>query len=170
MNNLSPSDSSRAYEQMLREAALATAIDETPIAEEQLTEGWTISVSNFKGAIKDIEQTQERLDKAEAEYYADDSHQGTGTGHYQQRTAIAGMHDKQKKNYKALIEIQNGLLEKGEMTKALQKQYIEVLEPHVNKYEKRASARTDNNFAVKAQLATKKAELAKAKSDLSDLK
>jgi hypothetical protein len=154
------------------EYALIEQLYTLSLKEESLEEAtnWIISVSAFKGAIEYINDLKKDLVDAEKEYDNNPNTPGHGSGHYQIGRKIESITNSLKKYYSGLIEIQQGLLERGEMTSALQKQYIDVLEKHVSDLEDAAKNRTDNNYIVKTQLKTRKDILSNAKKELSSLK
>ena len=106
--------------------------DELYIAAKAILEGkWIISVANFKNSLSDISTLQNSLALAAKEYEKLGDRGGHGSGHYQVAVKMESLRKKLKDRYNALIEIQAGLMASGEMTKSLQKVFIDELEDHI---------------------------------------
>jgi hypothetical protein len=140
-------------------------------AHEVLSEGkYIISVDNLKKSFKALSSAQNGLDVAIKDYDSIEGHSGHGSGHHQAGTVIVYYRKKIKEHINAMIEIQEGLMEQGEMTKLLQRAFIDELEDNVESLQKQIESRDDNNYILKTQLSSRKAVLAKAKADLKTFK
>jgi len=162
-----PPTAADAYRAMLAEQTYASLEE----AAKVLSEGkWIISVASLKITFKNISSAQNGLDVAIKEYDSIEGHSGHGSGHYQAAMNIEYYRKKIKEQINAMIEIQEGLMEQGEMTKLLQRAFIDELEDNVESLQKQIESRDDNNYVLKTQLSSRKAVLAKAKADLKTLK
>jgi len=162
-----PPTAADAYRAMLAEQTYTSLEDATKV----LSEGkYIISVDNLKKSFKALSSAQNGLDVAIKEYNSIEGHSGHGSGHYECAVNIEYYRKKIKEHISAMIEIQEGLMEQGEMTKLLQRAFIDELEDNVESLQKQIESRDDNNYVLKTQLSSRKAVLAKAKQDLNTLK
>jgi DNA repair exonuclease SbcCD ATPase subunit len=163
-----PPTAADAYRAMLAEQTYASLEE---VALEVLSEGkYIISTDNLKKSFKALSTAQNGLDVAIKEYNSIEGPSGHGSGHYQCAMNIEYYRKKIKEHISAMIEIQEGLMESGEMTKLLQRAFIDELEDNVESLQKQIESRDDNNYVLKTQLRERKAVLAKAKADLKTLK
>jgi hypothetical protein len=140
-------------------------------ATKVLSEGkYVVSTDNLKKVFKALSTAQNGLDVAIKDYDSIEGPSGHGSGHYQAAMNIEYYRKKVKEHISAMIEIQEGLMESGEMTKLLQQAFIDELEDNVKSLQKQIESRDDNNYVLNSQLRERKAILAKAKEDLKTLK
>ena len=136
-----------------------------------LSEGkYVASIDNLKKTFKALSWAQNGLDVAIKDYNSIEGPGGHGSGHYQAAMNIEYYNKKVKENISAMIDIQGGLMERGEMTKQLQQAFIDELEDNVDSLQKLIVARDDNNYVLNSQLRERKAILARAKEDIKSLK
>ena len=136
-----------------------------------LSEGkYVASIDNLKKTFKALSWAQNGLDVAIKDYNSIEGPGGHGSGHYQAAMNIEYYNKKVKENISAMIDIQGGLMERGEMTKQLQQAFIDELEDNIDSLQKLIVARDDNNYVLNSQLRERKAILAQAKEDLKSLK
>jgi hypothetical protein len=140
-------------------------------ATKVLSEGkYVVSTDNLKKVFKALSTAQNGLDVAIKDYDSIEGPSGHGSGHYQAAMDVEYYRKKVKEHISAMIEIQEGLMESGEMTKLLQQAFIDELEDNVKSLQKQIESRDDNNYVLNSQLRERKAILAKAKEDLKTLK
>jgi hypothetical protein len=140
-------------------------------ATKVLSEGkYVVSTDNLKKVFKALSTAQNGLDVAIKDYDSIEGPSGHGSGHYQAAMVVEYYRKKVKEHISAMIEIQEGLMESGEMTKLLQRAFIDELEDNVKSLQKQIESRDDNNYVLNSQLRERKAILAKAKEDLKTLK
>lgn len=162
-----PPTAADAYRAMLAEQTYASLEDANIV----LSEGnYIISVDNLKKCFKALSSAQNGLDVAIKEYDSIEGHSGHGSGHHQAGVTIEYYRKKVKEHITAMLEIQEGLMEQGEMTKLLQRAFIDELQDNVESLQKQIESRDDNNYVLKSQLSARKAVLVKAKEDLKTLK
>jgi len=165
--SIAPTTAADAYRSMFAEQTTSSLENAT----KGLSEGqYIVSIENLKKSFKALSSAQNGLDVAIKEYNSIEGPSGHGSGHYQAGTNIEYYRKKIKEHINAMIEIQEGLMEQGEMTKQLQRAFIDELEDNVESLQKQIESRDDNNYVLKTQLSTRKAILAKAKADLNTLK
>ena len=162
-----PPSAADAYRAMLAEQTYPSLEEATKV----LSEGkYIISVDNLKKCFKALSSAQNGLDVAIKDYDSIEGPGGHGSGHYQARTTIEYYRKKVKEHITAMLEIQEGLMEQGEMTKLLQRAFINELEDNVESLKKQIESRDDNNYVLKSQFSERKAILAQAKEYLKTLK
>jgi septal ring factor EnvC (AmiA/AmiB activator) len=136
-----------------------------------LSEGkYIVSVENLKITLKDLSHSRNALALAIKNYNSIDGPSCHGSGHSLCARDIQYYNKRIKENIKAMIEIQEGLMEEGKMTKQLQLAFIDELEENIESLQRQIKSRDDNNYALNSQLRERKAILAKAKADLKTLK